>query len=448
MKKQNTTVMNDLLNISAILLKDPDGAAVVGVWHSLKAMAGTDPDGCVCLAPGVPLSMQEVADYFRFPPGLVEKTVAWLQKLGKITLSGGFLRFSGGTGKKDGKDLSPEEMAKRLREREQTRQRVARHRELKRENEKAPAQQKAAPAPAESATAKGGPSARATVEYDAGRERSNASVTGNVTGAVTEIVTDGVTVPVTNDVTVPVTDGEAEPVTNDVTVKPESRPVAAVTVPETGRVTPACNAAGTGKRKNQRKGYYYNPYKTDMTSSDMTSVRNPDNVTEYGGFISLQKLAGPFRDFLEAWNGLRLRKCDGLRPDQMKNLAALLKQYKAEGLRKVIDNIAASSFLSGKKTGAGGWVCSLDWMLRPENFVKILSGRYRDWHNARNGSDTAAWQPGERLPFYLPGEGEDGFTAQEQEQALRSLSVPTTPAQLKAARLVKLPGYENREVTA
>ena len=72
----------------------------------------------------------------------------------------------------------------------------------------------------------------------------------------------------------------------------------------------------------------------------------------------------------------------------------------------------------------------------------MLSGKYRDEKNCN--SNCINLLSGEHLPFYLPGEGPEGFTPEEREQAIHDLFIPTTPAQLKAARLV-LPGY--KEVT-
>ena len=64
----------------------------------------------------------------------------------------------------------------------------------------------------------------------------------------------------------------------------------------------------------------------------------------------------------------------------------------------------------------------------------MLAGNYFDKPNA-GGAD---WQPGERCPFYLPGEGTEAFTPEEEKVAVRNLFLPTTPAQKKAARLLGL----------
>ena len=95
MENQNAQVTNDLLNITAIMMKDPEGASVLGVWHCMEAIAAARPDNAVCLVPGVPMSVPEIASCFHFPVTLVEKAVAWLQTLGRLTLTGGLLQFTG-----------------------------------------------------------------------------------------------------------------------------------------------------------------------------------------------------------------------------------------------------------------------------------------------------------------------------------------------------------------
>ena len=119
-----------------------------------------------------------------------------------------------------------------------------------------------------------------------------------------------------------------------------------------------------------------------------------------------------------------------------------MKRYGKGTLCKTISGIAHNPFLLGKKEGHT-WSVSLGWLLEPANFAKVLSGKFEDRKYGED--DGEIWHPGERLPFYLPGEGPEGYTPEEQRQVLHNLFTPTTPAQLKAARLVGLPGY--REVT-
>ena len=166
-------------------------------------------------------------------------------------------------------------------------------------------------------------------------------------------------------------------------------------------------------------------------------------VSPYDQFIPRNELPEEDRNVIDTWNRLPLPKYKGLFPDLRDKLHYLLKHYGEATLCKTIAGIADNAFLLGRKFGKT-WSVSLGWLLEPEHFANVLAGKYREGkYDSGCGN---AWHPGERLPFYLPGEGETRFTPEEQEQAIRDLYIPTTPAQLKAARLVGLPGF--REETA
>ena len=389
MKKQNAQVMDNLLNISAIMMNDPEGAAVLGVWHSMEAIAAVRPDGCVCLAPGVPMAVPDIAAYFRFPVTLVEKTVAWLQKLGKLILTDGLFRFTGGKTKQPETDLSPKEEAKRLCEREKTRLRVARFRKQKRELAKP----------------------------------------GNETQTlprVTESVTQDVTVPVTQDVTQDVT----LPVTQDVTDTAQTCAASGVHGNGETPCNAKCNARENIRANNINNIFALSADKLISKSADKNN-NSPGNINNIHNRI------------LDAWNKLPLPKYHTLTYVMRRKLDYLLQRYGEETILKTIAGIADSAFLLGKKAGSC-WSAKFGWLLEPGNFAKVLAGNYRD--KKKTGSACDTWNPGEPCPFYLPGEGEERFTPEEADEAMRALYVPTTPAQIKAARLLGLPGYE--EATA
>jgi hypothetical protein len=164
---------------------------------------------------------------------------------------------------------------------------------------------------------------------------------------------------------------------------------------------------------------------------------------DLNNLIPLKELPEECRNVIGEWNKLPLPKFKGLVPELLEKLEYLLQRYGQNTLCRTISGIANNAFLLGKKEGHT-WTVSLGWLLEPGNFAKVLSGKYQD--QQYGDSRFLSRRPGERLPFYLPGEGEERFTPKEQEQALRDLFIPTTPAQLKAARLLGLPGYE--EATA
>jgi hypothetical protein len=57
-----------------------------------------------------------------------------------------------------------------------------------------------------------------------------------------------------------------------------------------------------------------------------------------------------------------------------------LKEYGSEQMKLMIDKAAASSFLNG----SNGWMASFDWIMRPNNFVKVLEGNYDDRKQGTN----------------------------------------------------------------
>lgn len=55
-------------------------------------------------------------------------------------------------------------------------------------------------------------------------------------------------------------------------------------------------------------------------------------------------------------------------------LKARLKDYDEQQVIETFGKAAASSFLNGG--GSSGFIANIDWVLRPNNFVKVLEGNY------------------------------------------------------------------------
>lgn len=72
----------------------------------------------------------------------------------------------------------------------------------------------------------------------------------------------------------------------------------------------------------------------------------------------------------------------------------------------------------------------------PKNFAKVYAGKYS---GHADGSGDKNWKLGDPFPIYLPGEGQRRFTAEEQREAIHKLTIPSTPAVIRAARLLGLP---------
>ena len=141
------------------------------------------------------------------------------------------------------------------------------------------------------------------------------------------------------------------------------------------------------------------------------------------------------RNIINEYNKLPLPKYNGIIPSLLEKMKYLLHRYGERIVIKTIAGIANSTFLLGKKENSS-WTASLSWLMDAKNFAKVYAGKYS---NNTDGSCDKNWKLGDPFPIHLPGEGERRFTAEEQRVAIRKLSIPTTPAQIRAARLCGLP---------
>lgn len=64
---------------------------------------------------------------------------------------------------------------------------------------------------------------------------------------------------------------------------------------------------------------------------------------------------------------------------------ARIKDYGFDNVITVVNNAAASSFLNG---GTGWTHCDFEWIMRPNNFIKVLEGKYKN-DNRNQGTSNA-----------------------------------------------------------
>ena len=62
-------------------------------------------------------------------------------------------------------------------------------------------------------------------------------------------------------------------------------------------------------------------------------------------------------------------------PARRKAVISLLNTYTMDDFKTVFTNAEASSFLKGAD---GGWKASFDWLIKENNFLKVLEGNYSD----------------------------------------------------------------------
>ncbi|CAM2952236.1 phage replisome organizer N-terminal domain-containing protein [Hathewaya histolytica] len=105
-----------------------------------------------------------------------------------------------------------------------------------------------------------------------------------------------------------------------------------------------------------------------------------DNNTISKDIVSSTKV----QPIVDKWNSLELQKVISIKPgtNRYKLLNARVKEY---GIDKVIDaigNINKSSFLKGQNNK--GWTITFDWLIKPNNFLKVLEGNYEDKDSKNN----------------------------------------------------------------
>lgn len=411
MTEINATPVLDMKTLLAICT-DPDGISIIGAWNGVKMLAASDPEGCVRMTSGLPMDTSILARLFHCSESIVQKTLVLFEKLHLLTVKDGLIKIAGcanDTAAEISRDANAHkrELA-RLRQAE----RRARQKLEKKQQEEPVA---ATPEP----KCDGARDCHAVTRdmrdnlcdmRDSQRDkttqnRMNAATAGSVTGRDTQ--RDDATTAINNNI----------------------------------------NALNTLNALEADKHISYYAYENKKAETEKISNPSGNCVTrqqkEHGQIIPLCQLPESIRNVIREWNKLPLPKYSGIVPSLLDKLNYLLQRYGESTVIKTIAGIANSAFLLGKKENSS-WAASLTWLLEPGNFAKVLSGKYRDVKTGNHNCINLL--SGEHLPFYLPGEGPEGFTPEQREQAIHDLFVPTTPAQLAVARLVGLPGY--KEVTA
>lgn len=80
--------------------------------------------------------------------------------------------------------------------------------------------------------------------------------------------------------------------------------------------------------------------------------------------------------YIEKWNSLGLNSVLSIKNNRLKALKARIEEYGEDNVIKAMDNIPKSKFLKGENDRS--WRIDIDWLLKPNNFPKVLEGNYTD----------------------------------------------------------------------
>lgn len=90
---------------------------------------------------------------------------------------------------------------------------------------------------------------------------------------------------------------------------------------------------------------------------------------------------------IKKWNELGLSKIISIKNNRLKLLKARINEYSLEEVIKAIEMINDCNFLKGQNNR--NWIVDIDWFLKPNNFVKVLEGKYlnKDKKQTKNAFD-------------------------------------------------------------
>ena len=135
----------------------------------------------------------------------------------------------------------------------------------------------------------------------------------------------------------------------------------------------------------------YNNNIVDVNNTDRNECNIKDNISEVANATSTSPFAqnSPKTDrlpsvdtqkYIDAWNAACERynaampRVQSITGRRLAMLKARLKDYDEQQVIETFGKAAASSFLNGG--GSSGFIANIDWVLRPNNFVKVLEGNY------------------------------------------------------------------------
>ena len=82
------------------------------------------------------------------------------------------------------------------------------------------------------------------------------------------------------------------------------------------------------------------------------------------------------RRITDAWNDLGLGQVRRIPREskRMKLLCALVNDYGLDAVLATIARVRNSDFLCGQREN--GWTANFDWLIKPDNFLKVMEGQY------------------------------------------------------------------------
>ncbi len=98
--------------------------------------------------------------------------------------------------------------------------------------------------------------------------------------------------------------------------------------------------------------------------------------------VSKDTSVNKFTPIIEKWNSLNLQQLRTISNNRQVMLNARIKEHGFDSVLEAIGNINKSSFLKGQNNK--NWTITFDWLIKPNNFVKVLENNYIDNADKQN----------------------------------------------------------------
>lgn len=118
--------------------------------------------------------------------------------------------------------------------------------------------------------------------------------------------------------------------------------------------------------------------KENNTDINNTINNTLDIHTISKDIVTCNKLQSKLQLIIDKWNELNLQKIVSINQgtSRYRMLNTRIKDYGENRVLEAIENIKHSSFLKGQNDR--NWIITFDWLVKPNNFIKVLEGNYSD----------------------------------------------------------------------
>lgn len=148
--------------------------------------------------------------------------------------------------------------------------------------------------------------------------------------------------------------------------------------------------------KGQTKGKQRATSKEDKNKKNNKNNNKSSKDDLLFGEQTTQKKEFDYHEFVDFFNSEMtnqnsiIPKIRSLGGNRKNHINARLREYGVDALKCVVQKMAESNFLNGRNNR--GWVADFSWAILPNNFQKILEGKYDNYGTEENMRDNAKQQ--------------------------------------------------------